>query len=93
MRLSKDVARNCNLLSLFILLLAVLLFDHLHILYLWVVAYIYSGIEIWRIENFKPVTIPKESHGKFFTGDSYIVLKVGIVFRSLYHFLLIINSV
>ncbi|WZY75654.1 hypothetical protein YC2023_022038 [Brassica napus] len=34
-----------------------------------------SGIEIWRIENFKPVTIPKESHGKFFTGDSYIVLK------------------
>ncbi|KAG2280413.1 hypothetical protein Bca52824_051633 [Brassica carinata] len=34
-----------------------------------------SGIEIWRIENFKPVTVPKESHGKFFTGDSYIVLK------------------
>ncbi|CAH8279986.1 unnamed protein product [Arabidopsis lyrata] len=34
-----------------------------------------SGIEIWRIENFKPVTVPKESHGRFFTGDSYIVLK------------------
>ncbi|KAF8086402.1 hypothetical protein N665_0627s0014 [Sinapis alba] len=34
-----------------------------------------SGIEIWRIENFKPVTVQKESHGKFFTGDSYIVLK------------------
>jgi len=34
-----------------------------------------SGIEIWRIENFKPVTVPQESHGKFFTGDSYIVLK------------------
>ena len=34
MRLSKDVAKNRNLLSLFILLLAVLLFDHLHILYL-----------------------------------------------------------
>ncbi|CAF1893076.1 unnamed protein product [Brassica oleracea] len=34
-----------------------------------------SGIEIWRIENFKPVTVPKESRGKFFTGDSYIVLK------------------
>ncbi|KAF8102596.1 hypothetical protein N665_0198s0294 [Sinapis alba] len=34
-----------------------------------------SGIEIWRIENFKPVAVPKESHGKFFTGDSYIVLK------------------
>ncbi|XP_022565627.1 villin-5-like [Brassica napus] len=34
-----------------------------------------SGIEIWRIESFKPVAVPKESHGKFFTGDSYIVLK------------------
>ncbi|KAJ0246069.1 Villin-5 [Hirschfeldia incana] len=34
-----------------------------------------SGIEIWRIENFKPVAVPKESYGKFFTGDSYIVLK------------------
>ena len=77
MRLSKDVAKNRNLLSL-LMFLANLLFDHLHILYLLVVAYIiYSGIEIWRIENFKPVTVPKESHGKFFTGDSYIVLKVG----------------
>ncbi|CAH8386465.1 unnamed protein product [Eruca vesicaria subsp. sativa] len=34
-----------------------------------------SGIEIWRMENFKPVAVPKESHGKFFSGDSYIVLK------------------
>nr|VDC79379.1 unnamed protein product [Brassica rapa] len=34
-----------------------------------------SGIEIWRIENFKPVAVPQESHGKFFSGDSYIVLK------------------
>ncbi|KAL3629767.1 Villin-4 [Castilleja foliolosa] len=34
-----------------------------------------SGIEIWRIENFHPVTVPKSSHGKFFTGDSYIILK------------------
>ena len=37
---------------------------------------IYSGIEIWRIENFKPVLVPKSSHGKFFTGDSYVILKV-----------------
>lgn len=37
---------------------------------------IHSGIEIWRIENFKPVLVPKSSHGKFFTGDSYIILKV-----------------
>ncbi|XP_021893102.1 villin-4-like [Carica papaya] len=34
-----------------------------------------AGIEIWRIENFRPVAVPKSSHGKFFTGDSYIVLK------------------
>ncbi|PKI54831.1 hypothetical protein CRG98_024782 [Punica granatum] len=34
-----------------------------------------AGIEIWRIENFKPVEVPQSSHGKFFTGDSYIVLK------------------
>nr|XP_010927065.1 villin-5 isoform X1 [Elaeis guineensis] len=34
-----------------------------------------AGIEIWRIENFHPVAVPKSSHGKFFTGDSYIILK------------------
>ncbi|KAM7481266.1 hypothetical protein LguiB_005849 [Lonicera macranthoides] len=35
---------------------------------------IYSGIEIWRIENFRPVVVPKSSYGKFFTGDSYVIL-------------------
>ncbi|XP_047330593.1 villin-4-like [Impatiens glandulifera] len=34
-----------------------------------------AGIEIWRIENFCPVLVPKSSHGRFFTGDSYIILK------------------
>ncbi|MBA0708478.1 hypothetical protein Golax_023589, partial [Gossypium laxum] len=34
-----------------------------------------SGIEIWRIENFRPVPVPKSSYGKFFTGDSYVILK------------------
>ncbi|KAK4404610.1 Villin-4 [Sesamum angolense] len=34
-----------------------------------------SGIEIWRIENFQPVAVPKDLHGKFFTGDSYVILK------------------
>ncbi|KAJ9141342.1 hypothetical protein P3X46_031884 [Hevea brasiliensis] len=34
-----------------------------------------AGLEIWRIENFRPVPIPKSSYGKFFTGDSYVVLK------------------
>jgi gelsolin len=33
-----------------------------------------AGIEIWRIENFQPVAIPKSSFGKFFTGDSYVIL-------------------
>ena len=35
-----------------------------------------SGLEIWRIENFRPVPIQKSSYGKFFTGDSYVILKV-----------------
>ncbi|KAK1290065.1 Villin-4 [Acorus calamus] len=34
-----------------------------------------AGMEIWRIENFCPVPIPKSSYGKFFTGDSYVILK------------------
>ncbi|WOK95014.1 villin-4 isoform X1 [Canna indica] len=34
-----------------------------------------AGLEIWRIENFCPVPVPSSSHGKFFTGDSYVILK------------------
>ncbi|XP_077214981.1 villin-4-like [Tasmannia lanceolata] len=34
-----------------------------------------AGMEIWRIENFHPVPVPKSSYGKFFTGDSYVILK------------------
>ncbi|MFS7944531.1 putative villin headpiece, villin/Gelsolin, ADF-H/Gelsolin-like domain superfamily [Helianthus anomalus] len=34
-----------------------------------------AGIEVWRIENFKPVPVPQASYGKFFTGDSYLILK------------------
>ncbi|XP_058068041.1 villin-4 [Magnolia sinica] len=34
-----------------------------------------AGMEIWRIENFRPVPVPKSSYGKFFTGDSYVILK------------------
>eukprot|EP01133_Synstelium_polycarpum_P010775 gene10775-12553_t len=34
-----------------------------------------EGLLIWRIENFKVVPWPKESYGKFYEGDSYIILK------------------
>ncbi|MFS7905983.1 putative villin/Gelsolin, ADF-H/Gelsolin-like domain superfamily [Helianthus anomalus] len=34
-----------------------------------------AGIELWRIENFKPVPVPQSSYGKFYTGDSYVILK------------------
>jgi hypothetical protein len=31
-------------------------------------------LEIWRIEKFKVKFIPREQHGNFFSGDSYLVL-------------------
>ena len=34
----------------------------------------YSGMFIWRIEDFSPVPLPKDSYGSFHTEDSYIVL-------------------
>jgi hypothetical protein len=50
-------------------------------LFLWKVSMLFSltvhsGLEIWRIENFRPVPVPKSAYGKFFTGDSYVILKV-----------------
>lgn len=33
-----------------------------------------TGVQIWRVENFKPVKIPDEFYGQFYVGDSYIVL-------------------
>uniref|UniRef100_A0A1J3I126 Villin-3 n=1 Tax=Noccaea caerulescens TaxID=107243 RepID=A0A1J3I126_NOCCA len=33
------------------------------------------GTEIWRIEDFQPVLVPKSEHGKFYMGDTYIVLQ------------------
>ncbi|KAF6140745.1 hypothetical protein GIB67_035172 [Kingdonia uniflora] len=33
------------------------------------------GTEIWRIEDFQPVPLPKSEHSKFYMGDSYIVLQ------------------
>ncbi|KAL6902114.1 hypothetical protein ACP4OV_004990 [Aristida adscensionis] len=34
-----------------------------------------SRTEIWRIEDFKPVPLPKSDYGKFYCGDSYIILQ------------------
>ena len=33
------------------------------------------GLEIWRIEKLRAVPLPKADYGKFYVGDSYIVLK------------------
>ncbi|KAJ3688018.1 hypothetical protein LUZ61_017182 [Rhynchospora tenuis] len=33
------------------------------------------GTEIWRIENFQLVPLPETDYGKFYSGDSYIVLR------------------
>eukprot|EP01132_Coremiostelium_polycephalum_P002829 gene2829-3514_t len=33
-----------------------------------------AGVKIWRIENFKVVPVPEDGYGKFYDGDSYIVL-------------------
>ncbi|KAH0692782.1 hypothetical protein KY285_019879 [Solanum tuberosum] len=35
----------------------------------------YEGTEIWRIEDFQPVPLPKSDYGKFYSGDSYIILQ------------------
>jgi gelsolin len=34
-----------------------------------------EGIQIWRVENFTIVAWPADQYGKFYNGDSYIVLK------------------
>ena len=33
-------------------------------------------LEIYRIEKFEPVKVLPEYHGKFYDGDSYVVLKM-----------------
>ncbi|KAF9932311.1 hypothetical protein BGZ65_004525, partial [Modicella reniformis] len=33
------------------------------------------GLWVWRIEQFKVVPVPKDQVGRFYNGDSYIVLK------------------
>jgi gelsolin len=41
----------------------------------WRIAGKEAGLQIWRIEKFRVVPWPKEQYGKFYQGDSYIVLK------------------
>ncbi|KAJ4804836.1 Villin-3 [Rhynchospora pubera] len=33
------------------------------------------GTEVWRIENFQLVPLPESDYGKFYSGDSYIILR------------------
>ncbi|KAI3802222.1 hypothetical protein L1987_30352 [Smallanthus sonchifolius] len=35
------------------------------------------GLEIWRIENFKPVPLPKSDYSRFYSGDSYTSGRAG----------------
>jgi len=44
-----------------------------------------AGLDIWRIENFKTVAWPKNLYGKFYDGDSYIVLDTRAVGNALKH--------
>lgn len=36
------------------------------------------GLTIWQIENFVPVLVEEDLHGKFYEADCYIVLKVRV---------------
>jgi gelsolin len=40
----------------------------------WINAGQAPGLQIWRIEKFKVVAVPRNTYGTFFSGDSYIVL-------------------
>jgi len=40
----------------------------------WTGAGLAPGLKIWRIEKFKVVDWPAADYGKFFSGDSYIIL-------------------
>lgn len=33
------------------------------------------GLQIWRVEKFDLVPVPRNLYGDFFTGDAYVILK------------------
>ncbi|KAH9701669.1 Villin-1 [Citrus sinensis] len=37
------------------------------------------GLEIWCIENLQLVSVPKSSHGKFYTGSAYVILNTALL--------------
>ncbi|XP_020571122.1 villin-1 isoform X2 [Phalaenopsis equestris] len=43
-----------------------------------------AGLEIWCIENLRPVLVRKSSHGKFFSRSAYIVLNTAILRNGIY---------
>ncbi|BBM99886.1 hypothetical protein MPTK1_1g24640 [Marchantia polymorpha subsp. ruderalis] len=45
-----------------------------------------AGTEVWRIENFSPVLLPKSEYGKFHEGDSYIVLRTTALKSGAFHY-------
>ncbi|XP_072986013.1 villin-1 isoform X1 [Typha latifolia] len=44
-----------------------------------------SGLEVWCIVNLHLVPIPKSSHGKFFSGNTYIILNTVVLKNGLHH--------
>eukprot|EP00249_Psilotum_nudum_P014660 c24943_g1_i2 orf=426-1517(-) len=44
------------------------------------------GMDIWRIENFQPVPLSKSEFGRFYSGDSYIVLQTTALKSGGFHF-------
>ncbi|OVA02671.1 Villin headpiece [Macleaya cordata] len=51
-----------------------------------------AGLEIWCIENFQLVPVPKSSYGKFFSGSAYVILntvllKSGVLQHDIHYWL------
>ncbi|KAF7819033.1 villin-3-like isoform X1 [Senna tora] len=61
----------------------------------WVKEHLTScrGTEMWRIENFQPVPVPKSEYGKFYMGDSYIILQCTISLTFFSSLEIMINNV